>query len=45
MNLNINKVKIFVTIQPENVGEVRKVISKLKETHPYEELAIDIVFR
>ncbi len=104
MNININKVKIFVTIPPENVEEVRKavceadagvigdytyctsstksigtfmpndnanpyigennklefveeeklefvcdidqvrkVISKLREVHPYEEPAIDIV--
>lgn len=104
MNININKVKIFVTIPPENVEEIRKavceagagiigdytyctsstkstgtfmpndkanpyigennklefveeeklefvcavdqvkkVISKLRETHPYEEPAIDIV--
>ena len=104
MNININKVKIFVTIPPENVEEVRKavceagagvigdytyctsstksigtfmpnnnanpyigennklefveeeklefvcnidqvrkVISKLREIHPYEEPAIDIV--
>ena len=26
MNININKVKIFVTIPPENVEEVRKVV-------------------
>ena len=43
MNININKVKIFVTIPSENAEEVRKVISKLREKHPYEEPAIDIV--
>ena len=26
MNININKVKIFVTIPPENVDEVRKAV-------------------
>ncbi len=26
MNINMNKVKIFVTIPPENVEEVRKVV-------------------
>ncbi len=29
MNININKVKIFVTIPPENVEEVRKAVCEV----------------
>ena len=54
MNIDIHKVKIIVTIPPKNSEEerlefscdvdlVKKVLSKLREVHPYEEPAIDIV--
>lgn len=38
--MNIKRIKIFVTISLENV---KKVITKLRKAHPYEEPAIDII--
>lgn len=54
MDIDIRRVKIFVTIPLEIVEEeklevvcdvdnVKKVVTKLREVHPYEEPAIDIV--
>ena len=40
MNINVKRVKIFVTIPIENV---KNVITKLRKVHPYEEPAIDII--
>ena len=43
MNITVDRVKISVTIPQDFVDKVKEVISKLREVHPYEEPAIDII--
>ena len=43
MNIDIKRVKIFVTIPLDSVEKVKNVIKELRNAHPYEEPAIDII--